>query len=366
MAVAAAKPCGWTGYLKTLLATAGGLVAVLFLFVALVDPYDNVPFSPPMERPMMDDNQRFLYPGLVRSGRFDSAVFGTSTARLLQPARLDGLFGGRFANLAMNSATAWEQWRLADLFLRTVPAPRTLVFGLDRVWCEADADTERLTFRPFPPWMYDDDPWNDLLYLLNGKTLEIAGRLVEYHLGRRAPRLGSDGYERFVPPDAAWDRAKVEVAIWGGPPRAVAALDPPYRPTEAERQGWRFPALAWLEELLARLPAGTGPVLAFMPVHVAAQPQPGSPGAAREQECKDRVARIGAVRGALVVDFRLASRITGDDANYWDSLHYRVGIADWIADSLARIARDPVDAPDGTWRVLAVPSAGRIVRRPDI
>ncbi|MBP2311253.1 hypothetical protein [Azospirillum soli] len=349
------KPQGWAGFVKTLLLTAGGLVAALFLFVLLVDPYDNVPFSPPIERPMMDDNQRFLYPGLVRSGQFDSAVFGTSTSRLLQPAHLNGQFGGRFANLAMNSATAWEQYRIADLFLRTVPAPRTVVFGLDRVWCEPDADTQRLTFRPFPPWMYDDDRWNDLAYLLNGKTLEIAGRLVEYHLGLRPPRLGPDGYERFVPPDSEWDWGKVEPMIWGGPKKAIVPVDPPYVPGEAERQGWRYPALAWLEELVDRLPAETQPILAFMPVHVAALPQPGSVLAAREQECKDRIARIGAAHGAAVVDFRFASRITTEDTNYWDSLHYRVGIADWIEQSLGMAMRERRDDPEGAWRLLVAP-----------
>lgn len=354
----------WIGFVKTLLLTAGGLVAALLLVVLLVDPYNNVPFSPPMERPLMDDNQRFLYPGMVRHGGFDSAVVGTSTSRLLQPAHLNGLFGGRFANLAMNSATAWEQYRIADLFLRTVPNPRTVIVGLDRVWCEPDADTARLTFRPFPPWMYDDDRWNDLFYLLNGKTLEIAARLVEYHLGRRAPRLGSDGYEVFVPPDAAWERGKVEAKIWGGPKRAILAADPPYRPTEQERQSWRFPALGWLEELMVRLPADARPILAFMPVHVAAMPQPGSQLAAREEECKARVARIAAAHGATLVDFRFPSRITTDDANYWDNLHYRVGIADWIERSLALALRERKDDPDGAWRVLVPPPAGNGRRGP--
>lgn len=361
-----ANPPGWTGYAKTLLLTAGGLVAALYLFVALVDPYDNVPFSPPMERPMMDDNQRFLFPGLVRRGRFDSAVFGTSTARRFQPARLNGLFGGRFANLAINGATAWEQSQIADLFLRTVPAPRTLIFALDHVWCLANADNERLTYGPFPTWMYDDDRWNDLPYLLNGKAVKTAGRLVLHHLGRLPPYLDSDGFRSRVRSDAKWDRATAEAKIWTGRKRTIVPIEPPYRPDEAERQGWRFPALAWLEELLGRLPAGTQPILVLMPAHVAAQPQPGSAAAAREQECKDRIARIGAAHGALVADFRLPSRVTIDDANYWDQLHLRAGIADWIEQSLAQIVRDPADATDGTWRVLAAPSTGRIVGRPAI
>lgn len=357
-------PPSWSGYVKTLIATALGAVGVLMAFVLAMDPYRNVPFSPPMERPLMDDNQRFLFPGVVRSGRFDSAVFGTSTGRLLQPAHFDRLIGGRFANLSMNSAMAWEQYKIADLFLRTVPAPRTLVFTLDRVWCAGDADVQRTTFRPFPPWMYDDDPWNDLAYLLNGKTLEIAGRLAEYHLGLRRPRLGADGYERFVPPDEQWDRAKAEAKIYEGPKRSIVPQVPPYAATDAERQGWRFPALVWLEELLARLPAATRPVLAFMPVHVVMQPQPGSRAAAVERECKDRIARLGAAADAWVIDFRIPSRVTADDANYWDNLHYRVGVADWLETTLAEVLRGRREAADDTWRLLAAPRAGSPRRAP--
>ncbi len=55
---------------------------------------------------------------------------GTSTARLLDPQELDRAFGGRFANLAMNAATPWEQTQLARLFLTRAPA-RACCFGLD-------------------------------------------------------------------------------------------------------------------------------------------------------------------------------------------------------------------------------------------
>src|SRR5687768_17031237 len=99
----------WGKFTRTLVGTLAGLLIVLYAFIALIDPYDNVPFSPPIERPIMDINQRFMYPAVARSQRFDSAVIGTSTSRLLNPEKLDAVLGGRFANLAMNSATAWEQ-----------------------------------------------------------------------------------------------------------------------------------------------------------------------------------------------------------------------------------------------------------------
>jgi hypothetical protein len=43
------------------------------------------------------------------------------------------VFGGRFANLAMNAGLAYEQYRLSALFIREVKDRRTLVVGIDHV-----------------------------------------------------------------------------------------------------------------------------------------------------------------------------------------------------------------------------------------
>ena len=85
---------------------------MIYAFVVLVDPFDTLPLSPPADRVPVATNARFAFPALARSPKFDSAIFGTSTSRLLRPAVLNAAFGARFANLAMNAATAYEQSRL--------------------------------------------------------------------------------------------------------------------------------------------------------------------------------------------------------------------------------------------------------------
>jgi hypothetical protein len=350
----------WRRFTATLIGTAAGLLTALYAFVALVDPYGDVPFSPPMERPIMDINQRFMYPALARGGRFDSAVIGTSTSRLLDPLELDSRLGGRFANLAMNSATAWEQMQLAGLFARH-NAVRTMIVGLDAVWCDVAADWKRLTFRPFPPWMYDENPWNDLAYLLNGKTVEIAGRLVGYQLGLNPPRIRGDGFEIFTPPEGEYDLARARAHIHGNTVQAAEPIAAETAPA-ASPGPRRFPAFAWLDELLGRLPPHALRILAFMPVHVAAQPAAGSEAAAMEADCKRQLASLASRRRAHLVDFRIPSRVTIEDANYWDGLHYRRAIADLIPREIAEAVRRQGDAPDGVYRYLAGPDAVAVSR----
>ena len=78
-----------------------------------------VPFSLPIERPLVSGSQRFAYPQAMRSKRFDSIIVGSSTARLIDPEQLNGPFAARFANMAMNASSAWEQWRTFEYFRRT-------------------------------------------------------------------------------------------------------------------------------------------------------------------------------------------------------------------------------------------------------
>ncbi|WP_407068148.1 hypothetical protein [Methylobacterium crusticola] len=342
----------WRRFVRGVLGT-GGLAGLLVLgFVAAMDPYGLRAGPGRAPGPIMDLNQRFMYPQVVRGGAYDAAVFGTSTARLLDPEALDRAFGARFANLAMNAATPWEQAQLARLFLEAAPA-RAVLFGLDATWCEAEAETRRLTFRAFPPWLYEARaPWTGLLRQWNLQSVQIAGRVLLHRLGRMRARIRGDGYEVFTPPEASYDAARAAAHIHAGATDTVpAAL------SEAERAALATPALAWLDALLGLTPRDALRLIAFMPVHVAAQPQPGTRGAEREAVCKARVAAIARRRGATLVDFKIASQVTRADANYWDALHYRLPVAARVVEALRAAESDGRDDPDGFYRVLAHPRA---------
>jgi hypothetical protein len=329
------------------LAAAGGLYG----FVLALDPYGLRAGPGRTPGPIMDLNQRFMYPQIVRSRRYDAAVFGTSTIRLLDPQRLGALFGARFANLGLNAGTPWEQAQLAGLFLRHVPRPAAMIFGLDTSWCEPDADRRRLTPRAFPPWLYDEDPLNDLAGLANMRSVEIASRVALNRLGLLRERIRGDGYEVFVPPDEAYDLARARTHIREGVGTAPAERGPPA--PERDRAASPMPALDWLEALLAAVPDSTVKILAFMPIHAAAQPAPGSRAFAHDEACKARTASLAKLRGAAVVDFRRVSPVTTDDSNYWDALHYRLGIAARIAEGLRQAYAEGREDPDGFYRILA-------------
>jgi hypothetical protein len=339
-------------FLKTFLALFAGFALLIYALIQLLDPYGVSPVRLPLGRVIMDINQRYMYPQIARRSTYDSVVIGTSTSRLLDPRQLDAAFGGRFANLAMNAGTAWEQAELAKLYLRHNPAPRMFILGIDHVWCVQGNDVPRITFRGFPEWMYDENRWNDLPEVFNLKTVEIAGRVAGFHLGLMPERIRGDGYEVFTPPEETYNLARARFHIWQGKPsQTVQPVRPPARLTEAESAALVFGPLVWLEDMLGRIPPATRRLLVFMPLHIAAQPPPGSRGDAEIAVCKQRIAAIAARHGAKTIDFSIASSLTSEDSNYWDPLHYRLPIAGKIVDGMKRASETGQDDPDGLYVV---------------
>jgi hypothetical protein len=338
-------------FLRHLLGWSGGLAAALYAFILVLDPYQNVPFSPPLARAPVSQNQRYAYPALARDPAFESVVIGTSTARLLDPARLGALLGTPMANLAMNSATAYEQARLFEVFRRAHPAMRHLVLGLDETWCNRGPHIERYTFRDFPEWMYDDDRWNDLLYLFNDKALENAVRMAELLLGARAPKYRPDGYADFTLDFGPWDAETVAARLYAGGPRDYPDAD--LAPRD-DQPAWTYPLLPQLRSMIASLPRGARATLVFLPLHGRYIAN----AAANMRVCKARIAGLLApADNAAVLDYFHLDALTRNDANYWDPVHFTNAVARLVETDIAAVASDR-PPPSGHARLLLpIPAA---------
>lgn len=347
----------WTDHVGTLLLTALAGALAIYAWILLVDPYDTVWFSPPVEREPVSKNQRFSYPALARAPRFDSIVVGTSSVRLLRPSRLDPMLDASFANLAMNASTTYEQSEILKLFARHHPKARYVFFGVDNMtYCHPTEPYKKFTDRPFPSWMYDENKWNDLLYLFNSATVEQAWRQFRNILGLRTPKFGSDGYTNFLRPDSEYDLEKARALIYGDErPHLKPAVDPPVEVGAAEKAGWTFPDLGLLSEMLHALPVETTKVLILPPYHHFRLPVHGSREVVVLDECKARLAHLAeTVPNTTTVDFWQRSRITLKDDNYWDHAHYKVGIAPILERAIVSAIRTGRGEP-GLTRVLSWP-----------
>lgn len=313
----------WNKVWKTLSIGSTLLVVAIYLFVFIVDPYDNLPFSLQLDRAPIANNQRFAYPAIAKNGKFDSLIIGTSTTRMLNPEELNSGLESQFANLSMNSATTHEQQEIFNLFVDHHDKITTVIIGVDGTWCNT-GHAEKYTFRPFPPWMYDNNKWNDLLYVLNDYALENSVRLLEYTFGLRPPRYGKNGYKSFLPDDNEYDLEKARKAIYKNKSSSSAFHDP--------EQFTIFPDHEVLGKMMRRLDNATIKIIMFVPYHVTLIAN----NRAKYEACKNKILELTAeFQNIHLVDFMISSAITTNDSNYWDPLHYNKAVATKIAKLLS-------------------------------
>ncbi|WP_428377067.1 hypothetical protein [Lichenicoccus sp.] len=339
----------WRRFLAVLLLGVGLPLGIAYLFVVLVDPWGMLPLHLPMTRVPISTNARYSFPRLATDAKFDAVIIGTSTSRLLRPAVLDALLGARFANLAMNAATAWEQERLLLLFARSHPHAHALILGLDASWCLAGPGSPRLTGRPFPAWMYGGTRWRGYGQMLSLYAVQEAANQASAALGLKRRHYGVDGYTNFLPPDAAYDAARVEAIFrsWGHVDETPAGAAPVV-----------LPYVAGLPALLARLPPDAVKLLYFPPITDETMGVAGSRTRASWDACK-RLAVAAAERtpDSVVLDFAQPDAITLSHRNFWDPLHYRIGIANRVMRDMAASLGNPhasgTHASGPEFRILA-------------
>jgi hypothetical protein len=342
------RPVGsaWRRFFQLAIGTALGVGVFVYGFVVIVDPWGVLPLSPAFDRVPVSSNARFSFPALARSPSFDSAIIGTSTSRLLRPQVLNPALGVSFANLAMNSATPYEQSRMLEVFTRAHSQARIVMIGIDGWWCRQSDTYEKYTPRPFPEWMYEPNPWIAYRQMFNLFAVQEAWNQFAILTGMKKPRYGKDGYTNFLPDESRYDIARVR-------PKLSRQDDPPPRPAMVDRAALWFPAHPFMETALHALPAATRKILFFVPYYIGIQPPAGSHAAAVLDECKARIVRIAAgVPNATVVDFMIPSPITQEETHYWDPQHYRVPIADRLMAGLIDVAKGVPDPPGGDDRVL--------------
>ncbi len=344
----------WRRFFRLAAGTVAVVAGVIYAFVGLVDPFDCLPLSPPANRVPVATDARFSFPALARSAKFDSAIIGTSTSRLLRPIVLNAAFGARFTNLAMNDATAYEQSRMLSVFARAHPVARMVIIGLDVRWCVTGETYQKVTPRGFPEWLYGDNPWIGYGHMFNLYAVQEAGQQFGILAGIKRQVYGSDGYTSFVPPDSEYDAARVAMHLRANGPEV------PLGERVGAAVSWHYPAVNQLGSDLSSLSDVTRKVLFFVPYnHVLLSP-PGSPVGLVWDECKLRVTRTAArVPNTLIVDFMRPSAITDVDDNYWDGLHYRVAIADRIARDLLAADRGEVSADYQVLSATSGDSGGR-------
>lgn len=183
-------------YIRISVAVAAFLLLAIASLNYVIDPLQH--YRTAGYPPFLVQQSRFRLPGLARHNAAELIVAGTSVSKLQRPSDIRAIFGVSALTLAMDGASAHEQYLVLRLALRTGRVKHV-------IW---DVNFEYLRGTPrwvsdfdgaFPSYLYDDSFLNDIPnYLLNldttKSTVKILAARSKVH---RYPVVTPESFQEF-------------------------------------------------------------------------------------------------------------------------------------------------------------------------
>lgn len=155
-----------------LLLTMAGMTAVIDPFFHYHKPLEN------LEYPLT--SQRYQNDGIVRHFDYDALITGTSMTENYKTSEFDALFGTHSIKTCYSGGTFAELVANLRQALESNPELKTVLFCIDE-WFLFNGRDMILADGEYPTYLYDDNPFNDVKYLLNKEVfLENTLGVLEY------------------------------------------------------------------------------------------------------------------------------------------------------------------------------------------
>ena len=149
-----------------------GMLAVMVVGMALltyiVDPYFHyhAPLSGISYRLY---EQRYINDGISRHFEYDAVITGNSLSENFRASEFDELFDANSIKLPYSGAGYKELWSALDRTLSYNPSVEKVLVIVDTADILREKDYMRYT--DYPDYLYDDNIWNDSMYLWNKDVL---------------------------------------------------------------------------------------------------------------------------------------------------------------------------------------------------
>lgn len=179
----------------------GLVLAVLLVFAvptAIIDPFFHY-HGPRAELSYPLNNQRYQNDGIVRHFEYDALITGTSMTENYRTTEFDALFGVNSVKVSYSGGSFPELTGNLEQALEHNPNLKTVLFCIDEWFLSSGRELIQAD-GSYPTYLYDDNPFNDVEYLLNreifwGNTLQVLT-----HTGKGLPTTSFDEYGSWVYP----------------------------------------------------------------------------------------------------------------------------------------------------------------------
>ncbi len=143
-------------------------LAVFAVVMVVVDPYFHY------HKPMKGISyrlleQRYINDGIARHFEYDSIILGTSMVENFKTSEFDEKFGTNSVKLSFSGASYHELSQNLERAFSYNPDIKNVLWCLDWTLLIQEADYQSYT--ELPEYLYDDNPLNDVNYLLNKEIM---------------------------------------------------------------------------------------------------------------------------------------------------------------------------------------------------
>ena len=153
----------------------GVIVSVIFVFSgvisALVMYYD--PFfhyhAPSEGGKYIFDNEVYQNPGIARNFDYDSVIVGSSMTRPLSPSEFDEQYDCKSVQMPFSGGSVKNASINVEQAFHHKGSLKYVFWGIDPYGIAMGVDETKIDL---PTYIYDDNPLNDLAYLLNKEVVK--------------------------------------------------------------------------------------------------------------------------------------------------------------------------------------------------
>jgi hypothetical protein len=345
------------------LGTAIVLAAAVIAFNVWVDPFQRYHLATRFPPRFYTLHHRFIDPGLARNARYDVLVSGSSIMENTRNDVTARACGAPAVNVAMPAMSAAERRLILDLALRAHGARRVIAV-LDFNEFAGTPDARQDVAGPLPRYLYDDNPLNDLPYVLSFDVLRKSWAIFrnatdgEFRTDATAPWFWAPR-KKFGRAEVMRDLDLADInARFQQPARTLSGMQASFErnllPLIASHPGTRF-ELVW-------------PPYSILVWLDFAQRDQLEVTLAFKRYVREATARYPNVR---IHDLQAERAITHDLDRYTDLYHFDPGVNDLIvtdacaaeADTDASLARKEAALRDQV-RALREPGAVEALARP--
>lgn len=162
------------------LSTLGVVLLALFAigaFNVIIDPFQQYHLATRYPPRFYSLHHRYINPGLAKHATYDTVLTGSSIMENTPNDVIDRACGGHAVNLAMPALSAFEHRSIVDAALDARHVKRVIMV-LDFNSFSGAPDARPDVMGPLPLYLYDENPFNDLPYVLSWTVLQKSLRIV--------------------------------------------------------------------------------------------------------------------------------------------------------------------------------------------